>query len=135
MISMKASLAAIEASLSSCCALLPLMLQCIAVCVWQGLSTHHRYLLAIYWALTTMSTIGFGDIHAVNRTEHWVAIVVMLIGASVFGVVIGGMTDLVDNLDPERQRKSQRMAQVNAHSKLNCIELMNNDTGSEGWRM
>jgi hypothetical protein len=76
------------------------------------LSTHHRYFLAIYWALTTMSTIGYGDIVAQNELEYWFAVLVMLIGASVFGVVIGGMTDLIDNLDPERQRKAQRMAVI-----------------------
>lgn len=78
----------------------------------EGLPTHHLYFLSIYWALTTMSTIGYGDIVAQNQTEYCFAMVVMMLGASVFGVMIGGMTDLVDHLDPEGQRKAQRMAQI-----------------------
>lgn len=44
----------------------------------------HQYIAAIYWAITTMSTIGYGDITADTTTERLVTLVSMCIGASIF---------------------------------------------------
>ena len=44
---------------------------------------------SLYWALTTMSTIGFGDIKARTNSERVVSIAIMLVGSIIFGVVIG----------------------------------------------
>lgn len=34
----------------------------------QGYSTGDYYVVSVYWAVTTMLTIGFGDIHPVNNS-------------------------------------------------------------------
>ena len=47
-----------------------------------------RYLVALYWACTTMTTTGFGDIHARNEAEEAVAILAMLAGQLLFGFAL-----------------------------------------------
>ena len=44
-----------------------------------------RYTVSLYWAFTTMTTVGFGDIVGTNREEYPAVIFGMLVGASVFG--------------------------------------------------
>ena len=48
-----------------------------------------RYLASMYFVFTTMSTIGYGEIAANNVAERLIAIVIMIIGASFFGVITG----------------------------------------------
>ena len=56
--------------------------------------------MSIYWAFTTMTTVGYGDIGATVTTEYIVVIFGMLVGASVFGYVIGNVTSMMEGTDP-----------------------------------
>ncbi|KAF9603585.1 hypothetical protein IFM89_037084 [Coptis chinensis] len=54
-----------------------------------------RYVCAIYWSMTTMSTVGYGDLHAVNTREMIFNIVYMLFNLGLTAYLIGNMTNLV----------------------------------------
>ncbi len=45
------------------------------------------YVCALYWAVTTVTTTGFGDIVPANNAERVVAIVAMLVSAAYYGYV------------------------------------------------
>lgn len=49
----------------------------------------------MYWAMTTMSTIGYGDIVPVTTTERLLAIFAMIMGSMVFTF---GITQLIGQL-------------------------------------
>ena len=68
-----------------------------------------RYTASMYWALTTMSTIGYGDIKSITNVERIVSIVIMLVGSVIFGVVVGGMTQLIAQLDAVTNRAQERI--------------------------
>jgi hypothetical protein len=42
-----------------------------------------------YFAITTLSTIGFGDFHPVSIFERVVASPILLFGVSVFSFIMG----------------------------------------------
>ncbi|KAL6184102.1 hypothetical protein ACLB2K_045506 [Fragaria x ananassa] len=54
-----------------------------------------RYISALYWSITTMSTVGCGDLHAVNTMEMIFIILYMLFNLGLTAYLIGNMTNLV----------------------------------------
>ncbi|KAL7235805.1 hypothetical protein ACSBR1_019150 [Camellia fascicularis] len=54
-----------------------------------------RYISALYWSMTTMSTVGYGDMHAVNTMEMIFIIFYMLFNLGLTAYLIGNMTNLV----------------------------------------
>jgi hypothetical protein len=58
------------------------------------------YITSIYWSITTMLTVGYGDVLPVNYKEKLYAIATMLIGCCLFGYImnsIGGIFDHINN--------------------------------------
>ena len=58
----------------------------VAVSCEVDLST--RYCISLYWAVTTLTTIGFGDIVAVTHAEYIYTIFCMYVGICVGGRAI-----------------------------------------------
>eukprot|EP00252_Welwitschia_mirabilis_P006979 TRINITY_DN1795_c0_g1_i2.p1 TRINITY_DN1795_c0_g1~~TRINITY_DN1795_c0_g1_i2.p1 ORF type:complete len:828 (-),score=105.40 TRINITY_DN1795_c0_g1_i2:276-2759(-) len=54
-----------------------------------------RYITCIYWSITTLTTVGYGDIHAVNSVEMMFDIFYMLFNLGLTAYLIGNMTNLV----------------------------------------
>lgn len=54
-----------------------------------------RYVTAMYWSITTLTTTGYGDLHAVNTQEKLFDIFYMLFNLGLTAYIIGNMTNLV----------------------------------------
>jgi len=50
---------------------------------------------SIYWALTTASTVGYGDIVPKNNTGKIIAMGLMIIGVSMIGVFLANLSSIV----------------------------------------
>ena len=47
-------------------------------------STGDKYLASLYFAMVTISTVGYGDISPQNPVERIIGIVVIVVGAGMF---------------------------------------------------
>lgn len=58
-------------------------------------SLWNRYIMSMYWSITTLTTTGYGDLHAENPIEMMFCIVYMLFNLGLTAYLIGNMTNLV----------------------------------------
>jgi len=61
------------------------------------------YLLAYYWAVTTLTTVGYGDITPQNKEEYGVAVVSMLLVGYTWAFIVGTVVSILSNLDPAEE--------------------------------
>lgn len=54
--------------------------------VYKGLD--ELYVASLYWAFTTMTTVGYGDLTPMGLEEQLVAILAMMVGAPLFGYIM-----------------------------------------------
>ena len=58
-------------------------------------SLWERYVISIYWSIVTLTTTGYGDLHAENTREMLFDIFYMLFNLGLTSYLIGNMTNLV----------------------------------------
>lgn len=75
--------------------------------------TSHRYLLAVYYAFVTITTVGYGDITPKNELERTVAILTTAIGTAAFAYVVGKVTALAAQAEASATEFYQKMSSVN----------------------
>lgn len=56
------------------------------------------YVAAMYWTITTLATIGYGDIVPSTSLERIMAIIWMLLGVSFYSFMIGSLGNFLHNL-------------------------------------
>jgi len=71
------------------------------------------YQSSLYWTITTLTTVGFGDITPVGASQTAYAMVVMGLGAAMYGYIIGNVASLLANLDVSRARHLNRIETIN----------------------
>ncbi|PKU78266.1 Potassium channel KAT3 [Dendrobium catenatum] len=89
----------------------------ITACVYCWMAYHHRiiektwlgqpvpnfkersiwlgYIYAIYFSISTLTTVGYGDLHADNKWEKIFGILLMLFNIGLTAYLIGNMTNLI----------------------------------------
>jgi len=89
-------------------------------CGWIALDGHRAgtldlpaYQQALYWTITTLTTVGYGDITPFNRSQVAYTMVVMGLGAAIYAYIIGNVASLLANLDVMRSRHLGRIEAIN----------------------
>ena len=88
-------------------------------CGWIGLDgpdfAHPEispYQQALYWTITTLTTVGYGDIVPRGSGPIAYTMVVMALGAAMYGYIIGNVASLLANIDVLRSRHLTRMETI-----------------------
>lgn len=68
-----------------------------------------EYLAALYWSMTTITTVGYGDICPTTDKERAYTISAMVVGGAFYGYVVGSITSMVSNNDLNASAYYDRM--------------------------
>jgi voltage-gated potassium channel len=79
------------------------------------------YLEAFYWTVTTLTTIGYGDITPAEPVQFIFVIVIMLIGAAIYGFIIGNIANIIANIDVAKSQFRERVETVDTFLKYRNI--------------
>jgi hypothetical protein len=89
------------------------------------------YTMALYFSIMTLTTVGYGDMHAYTFEEHWVVIGMMLVGGVIWAYLIGVLTGIVTSLDVRgttykqvHQRKNQFRVVEHGETSFASLQVM-----------
>jgi CRP-like cAMP-binding protein len=111
-----------------------LMAAHLIACCWilvsgnpDNLGSLDLYIQAFYWTITTLTTIGYGDITPVGRSQTLFVILIEMFGAAMYGLVIGNIAGLIANIDIAKRDYREKLDMINAFLKYRNIPaaLMN----------
>ncbi len=87
----------------------------------SDLSPETIYNLGIYWTITTLTTIGYGDITPDSNTARVFTMIVMIAGVGSYGLVIGGLSRMIiraDQAEEEKKRKVSNLQEFLKHYQI-----------------
>ena len=67
------------------------------------------YVTSYYFTVTTIMTVGYGDITAQSLGEKLLAILLMLIGVIAFSFATGSISNMIANADTAEDKLRQKM--------------------------
>lgn len=80
----------------------------------EGLDSY-AWVTSFYWAVTTMSTIGYGDISAVTQRERLVASFVMFMGCGLFAWTTSKLTSVLTKTSICEAHFNTKMEELNEY--------------------
>ncbi len=105
------------------------LISCAWMAVWDDpallnpINAAHPYLRAFYWTMTTLTTIGYGDITPNTSLETLFVIIVELIGAGMYGFIIGNIANIIANIDVAKSQYQEKMEKVTTFLRYKNIPL------------
>ncbi|GMH32961.1 hypothetical protein BSKO_00795 [Bryopsis sp. KO-2023] len=83
--------------------------------------THTQYITTVYWAMTTLTTVGYGDFAAVNVYERAFCMAIMLINLSLTAYILGNMTLILTKSDNITSQFRDTIAKVNRYFDVKSL--------------
>jgi hypothetical protein len=104
------------------------LLQHVVACVWvyiakfndgkenwiyakdyTDLAVVDLYINSFYFTVTTIMTVGYGDITAISSLEKVICIFLMLIGVIAFSFATGAISSIISNQDSAEAKLREKM--------------------------
>uniref|UniRef100_A0A5B7AUC1 Potassium channel n=1 Tax=Davidia involucrata TaxID=16924 RepID=A0A5B7AUC1_DAVIN len=98
---------------------------------WIGLTMENfhaeslwvRYVTSMYWSITTLTTTGYGDLHAVNTQEMIFDIFYMLFNLGLTAYLIGNMTNLVVHITSRTRQFRDSIQAASSFAQRNQLPI------------
>jgi hypothetical protein len=62
------------------------------------LSGAQTTILVLYYAFTSLTTVGLGDLHPRSNIERLFVAIILLLGVAVFSYIMGNLTDIIGQM-------------------------------------
>lgn len=75
---------------------------------------------SIYWAMITLTTVGYGDITPITPLGQFVSTIVMLLGYSIIAVPTGIISAEVAKENTQHTKSTRELSSLKAHPSIFC---------------
>lgn len=75
-----------------------------------------KYLISVYWAFTTLCTVGYGDISGFTNLEKVICISWMICGLYFFSFTIGSLSSMMSSIDTKENVLLSKLAVIDEFS-------------------
>ena len=79
------------------------------------------YVASVYWAVATLSTLGYGDVIPATNAERLYAVAGTFIGGAVYAYLLGSVCSIITNLDEGSNTFYRQMDELNRFMKEKAI--------------
>jgi hypothetical protein len=80
-----------------------------------------EYIKATYWLVTTIATVGYGDITPTNNLGRVYAMFMMIMGATIWGILIASASRMMLASDHRKEKRKEKMEAL--HSFFTHYEI------------
>jgi len=85
-------------------------------------SDSYLYLTSVYWAFSTLSTVGYGDISAESTWELAFSLVMMIGGVVFYSAIAGSVVGVINNFNAEQKEMNKKRENLNKFCKDHVLE-------------
>lgn len=83
----------------------------------------YQYLTSIYWALQTITTVGYGDIPAATMTEQILSVLWMIFGVGFYSFTIGNLSSVIASMDTKNGILKQKLNTLQDYAKRIALPI------------
>lgn len=80
-----------------------------------------RYVTSMYWAMSTMATVGYGDVTPIQISEKLVAMAGMLVGVTIFAYIMSTVSSLLSTFNTQNIRAQETQRQLDSFCRTHKI--------------
>ena len=77
------------------------------------MNTSELYFTSMYFTVTTIVTVGYGDISPTNTAERIFCILLMLLGVVAFSFATGAITSIISDYDSNEAENKAKITVLN----------------------
>lgn len=70
---------------------------------------YEYYIECLYWAVTTLTTIGYGDITPKTPIARLFTMFIMILGVGIYGIVIGNMANMLQAANRYKEKNREKL--------------------------
>lgn len=85
-------------------------------------STADKLLLSVHWTVTTLTSVGYGDIAPRTRPELIIGLITMCTGVGVIAFAIGNIINVIKQLDNGRSDYEMKQAGMRRYLAVNGVQ-------------
>ena len=80
----------------------------------------YKMITASYFSITTLSTVGYGDLFPISISEKIVGMIIMLIGVAFFSFIMSSFIDIISAFNQNLGNEEQAAGATAASSVRSC---------------
>jgi voltage-gated potassium channel len=77
-----------------------------------------NYITSLYWVVTTLTTVGYGDITPITNPQMVFAMFVQIMGVGFYGFIIGKVASILSKKDPSKAKYLENIEKLTALSRM-----------------